>query len=214
MGISRRWAVAGAVSGVAVLGAGVGAWAVVGGGPSSHGASHDATTRADSAGAATAGTNRDDAVGPSGQSGGSTGSGTVTPSIVAAPPTSTTMGSGPPPPPTTTTTAETAPPGTLVLTQADAGRSYRIAPGQHVQVVLSGTGQQYHGFTTPQSDDTASVAPDGVACSAPSGQFCTEFVGDRSGSAQLTSTDDPACRQVTPPCELATQEWRVTLTVS
>jgi hypothetical protein len=88
-----------------------------------------------------------------------------------------------------------------------------IAPGQRVQVDLPGTGEQYHGFTTPQTDNSASVAPDGVACSAPSGQFCTEFVGKQTGSAHLTATNDPACRQVTPPCEVATQQWRVTLTV-
>lgn len=117
-----------------------------------------------------------------------------------------------PPGPTTTSTVIQAPPGTLVLTQTSAGQSYSIAPGQLVQVVLPGTGQQYHGYTTPQSD-SAAVQPDEKACGAPSGDFCTEYVGTSTGAARLTSTLDPACRQAVPPCEVASMVWWVDLTV-
>ena len=87
-----------------------------------------------------------------------------------------------------------------------------IGPGQIVDVVLPGTGQQYQGYVTPQSD-SAAVQPDGTPCGAPSGDFCSEFVGKSPGSARLTSTLDPACRQATPPCEVTSVVWWVDLTV-
>ena len=102
----------------------------------------------------------------------------------------------------------------MVLTQSDAGKSFGIAPGQRVEVVLQGTGRQYQGWVVPESNDTAVVAPDGVACGAPSNEFCTEFVGKSTGAARLTSTSDPACRQYTPPCEAASEVWWVNLSVS
>ena len=131
-----------------------------------------------------------------------------------APVETTTTEASVPPPPTSriTTTVITAPPGDSVLTQSSAGQSYSITPGQLVQVVLPGTGQQFHGYTTPQSD-SAAVQLDGRACGAPSRDFCTEFVGKGGGSARLTSTLEPACRQATPPCEVASMVWWVDLTV-
>lgn len=117
-----------------------------------------------------------------------------------------------PQPATSTTTSTTSVPGTLVLTQPSAGHSYRIGPGQVVQIVLPGTGQPYHGYVTPQSDGAA-VQLDGVVCGAPSGDFCTEFVGERSGTARISSTLEPACRQAVPPCEIATMVWWVDLSV-
>lgn len=198
------------------VGAGLSAWAMVGPSrsatpPSAHeGAAASASgsgTETNSGSPASAGststTGTSVSVGSSGSIA-STGTGVAPPgSIVSTPTTSS----------TTSTTPTSAPPGTLVLTASSAGQSFVITPGQRVQIVLSGTGQQYHGFTTPQSDAPTVVAPDGVSCDAPSGEFCTEFVGESTGTARLTSTNDPACRQASPPCEVASQEWWVNLTV-
>jgi hypothetical protein len=84
--------------------------------------------------------------------------GEVTVVGVASASTSTTASIPTQPPPTssTTTTVIAAPPGTLVLTQSSAGQSFALAPGQVAQVVLPGTGQQYHGYTTPESDNLPS----------------------------------------------------------
>lgn len=117
-----------------------------------------------------------------------------------------------PPTSSTTTTVIATPSGTLVLTQSSAGQSYAVAPGQLVQVVLPGTGQQYQGYVTPESD-TSAVEPDGHSCSAPPGNFCTEFVGTSAGMAHLASTTDQPCRRAVPPCLVPTMEWRVDLTV-
>lgn len=193
-----------AVGVVALGGAGIGAWAATAGAPSPapHGGIADAGSGSPAPGTTSG----------SGTGAGSSATGAVTPSIVVVPPTTTTSGVPQPAPPTTSTSVVQAPPGTLVLTQSSAGGSYDIAPGQVVQVVLPGTGQPYHGFSTPQPDNGA-VSPDGKSCSAPSGQFCTEFVGSAAGTARLTSTSEPACRQSTPPCEIASQVWWVSLTV-
>ena len=105
------------------------------------------------------------------------------------------------------------PPGTVELTASDNGKSLQITSGTKVWVVLQGNGQQYQGFTTPQSSDSSVLRADGAACSAPSGYFCTEFLAVSAGHAQLSSTWDPACRQATPPCMAASQVWRVDLSL-
>jgi hypothetical protein len=116
--------------------------------------------------------------------------------------------------PTSTAPPFAAPPGTLVLTESSAGQSFQVASGQRVEVILPGDGQQYHGYTTPQSGDQAILRPDGSACGAPSGDFCTEFVATGQGQTQLTSTSTPACRQATPPCGAASRAWHVSMAVS
>lgn len=199
------WSAAGAV---VALGGGIGAWAMT---------SSSASKSSPPGAASSVSSGANSGSGPVGSTG--RGSSTTTSSAHGIPPTGTgvappasstpSVPSSTPPPPTTITSA---PAGTLVLTQSQAGQSFLIAIGQLVQVMLPGTGQQYHGFTTPQSDDTAVVVPDGNPCSAPSGDFCTEFIGKSSGDARLTSTSDPACRQAVPQCEVASQAWWVNLT--
>ena len=200
----------GAAVGLALcLGAGLAAWAMTGTSSSNTGSPSSAAVGGRLASSGEKG--KSTATGTSGP--GSGGGGTVV--TVSPPDTSTTTSTAtvPPaqPPPTTIVAA---PPGTLVLTQSDAGKSYAVAPGQRVQVILPGTGQQYHGWVVPQSSDTLVVAPDGVTCGAPANEFCTEFVGKSTGAARLTSTSDPPCRQDSPPCEAASEVWWVNLTVS
>ena len=106
------------------------------------------------------------------------------------------------------------PPGTLVLTTSSNGQSFQVASGNKVWAVLPGDGQRYHGYTAPQSSDTAVLRADGASCSAPSGYFCTEFLAVSTGQAQLTATSDPACLQASPPCGAPSQFWRVNISAA
>jgi hypothetical protein len=107
------------------------------------------------------------------------------------------------------------PAGSLALDESSNGQSFQARPGQRVTVVLPGDGRQYHGYTTPVSSDTAVLRQDTtVACDAPSGYFCTAFAVVAAGSAQLTSTSDPACRQATPPCGAPSRQWQVRVTAA
>ena len=142
--------------------------------------------------------------------GATTGGGVASSGTVVASSGSTVV-TEPPPGPTSTTVVE-APAGTLVLDRSAASRSYLVRTGQLVEVVLPGTGAPYRGFTVPRSDGAA-VQPDGRACSAPAGSFCTGFVARSAGGVRLTSSSDPACRATTPPCLLPTMVWTVTLSV-
>lgn len=198
--VPKRWMALGAVAGgLALAGAGVGAWAAAGSGPRATSSTITAST-----------TTRVPA-------GGTTSTGVVRPTIVPGPTSGTVPATSVPGSTSSTiprTTVPGTPPATVVLTQSSAGQTVELAVGQHVQVVLPGTGAQYQGFTTPTTDDAAVAAPDGLPCAAPSGSFCTEFVAKGSGSARLTATRDAACRQSVPPCEVASQVWWADLRVS
>lgn len=129
-----------------------------------------------------------------------------TPTVATIPPT--------PVEPSPSPTLTQAPPGTLVLTQSSAGGTYRVHAGQVIEVTLPGDGQPYHGYTTPRSSDTAVVRQAAAGCVAPSGQNCTRFDAAAAGEARLSSTWDAACRQATPPCEVASRVWQVLIQVS
>lgn len=199
--VPKRWMVASAVAGgLALAGAGVGAWAAAGGGPQGATSTSTTSTTTDTA------------------AGGTASTGVVAPPTAPGPTIVGTTASTAVPGSTSSTIPRTTvpgtPPPTVVLTQSSAGQTVPLAVGQRVQVVLPGTGAQYQGFTTPVSDAPAVVAPDGLSCTAPSGSFCTEFVAKATGSARLTATRDAACRQSVPPCEVASQVWWADLPVS
>lgn len=125
----------------------------------------------------------------------------------------------PPPGPRSTPSRAPSPPagagGTINLTEPSSGQSFNVHAGQRFSVVLPGDGRQYHGYTTPLSSDGAVIRQDtGLACDASAGYFCTSFVVAGAGSAQLMSSSDPACRQVTPPCGAPSREWHVTVTAT
>jgi hypothetical protein len=125
-----------------------------------------------------------------------------------APPRRSIVPTSTPHPPAATQTA-----ATLALNESSGGQSFTVEPGQHVAVVLSGDGRRYQGWTAPTSGDTAVLRQSNIACSAPAGYFCTDFVAVAAGTTQLTATKDPPCRQDTPPCGAPTQGWIVTIRV-
>lgn len=198
---TRRLLVFSLTGTVGCLGVGIAAWALASpSGPStSSGVSAGTSTTA----ADGIGTSSSSSMSPTDSVVGS-GTGSVTGSTVVPVSTST----------TSTTTSIVQPGGTLVLTQSSAGQSFIVHPRQRLEVILPGTGQQYHGYTIPQSGDQNVVSPDGAACGAPSGEFCTSYAGVGAGDTRLTSTSDPACRQASPPCEAASAVWWVDIKVA
>ncbi len=144
------------------------------------------------------------------------GGGAVTTSV-PAPPTSAappiTVVSPPtvgPPPPTTAPAAPPVVPPPAMVTSADAGRTYRLTPGQQLQVELTGNGQgSWSGLS---SSDAAVLAPTDVARRG-DGSAGGTFTAAAPGQATVTAVQSPACGQATPPCLAPARLFEVTVLV-
>lgn len=102
-----------------------------------------------------------------------------------------------------------------MLNEASSGQSFQVQPGARFTVVLPGDGSQYHGYSQPASSSASVLRRDTTStCSAAPGYFCADFIAVGPGSADLTASSDPACRQATPPCGAPSKLWRVSVTVN
>jgi hypothetical protein len=152
-----------------------------------------------------------------------TGSDTTVTSSSVPGPTASTITSGtavttsPTAPPTTAkpTPSTTAPPvgpgpqppGTVVVTEADSGKSYTLLKGDRLVVQLHDSSYEW---TEPaSSNDTVLHRTGGSGGTSASATFSATA----PGSADVTSTGDLPCRKATPPCMAPSRLFQVSVTV-
>ncbi|MHB8573148.1 MAG: hypothetical protein ACYDAY_09415 [Candidatus Dormibacteria bacterium] len=131
--------------------------------------------------------------------------------VATRPPATPAPASSPPPASPVPSTAA----GVMTIDESDHFKTFHVAPGTVIDIVLPGDGQQYHGYSTPSSSDVRVLTPNGVTCSAAAqpGYFCTAFKAIANGDVQVTATNDPPCLQATPPCGAPSKLFRVEVVV-
>lgn len=122
------------------------------------------------------------------------------------------------PSPTTapSTVTSTTVPGSsgqpIVLTRFDGGQVVTLAVGQTLAVDL--TGSSFMPWTEPDTSDPAVLSRQSGSADAMTGDAYGTFLAVSPGKAVISSVGNPACRNVTPPCELPSQAWMVTVNVT
>lgn len=102
--------------------------------------------------------------------------------------------------------------GPAALTAADSGAIVRLRPGQQVTVSLAAQGLfSWHVPAAAGATVRRISAGGGYPGRQPAR---AAFLAVRPGRTTLTAIDDTACLHAQPACQLAQQEWRVTVIVT
>jgi hypothetical protein len=109
--------------------------------------------------------------------------------------------------PTPAPSSSPVPPGTLTLTEADAGRSVTVHRGEAIVVQLHA--MQSYVWSVPRSSNQAVVAQRSGAQST-NGDASGSFAAVAVGTADLSATEDPRCY---PQCLPPSRYWSVHITV-
>ncbi|TVT62477.1 hypothetical protein FNH05_00880 [Amycolatopsis rhizosphaerae] len=97
------------------------------------------------------------------------------------------------------------------LTVSDRGVVVEVRVGQSFTVSLGSPGDSSWQLPTVTGDAVTRVSTSGGYPAG--GPAQATFLATRPGAATLTAGTDIACRHATPPCEVAQQQWQVTVTV-
>ena len=154
---------------------------------------------------------------PAAPPGGTTPAGTATPGVItpAGSGSATAVTANPatpvppatPPPRTPAPSSTPVPPGTLTLTEADAGRSITVHRGETIVVQLHA--MQAYIWSVPRSSNQAVVAQRSGTQST-NGDASGSFSAVATGTADLSATENPRCY---PQCLPPSRYWSVHITV-
>ena len=92
----------------------------------------------------------------------------------------------------------------------DDGRTFTIAVNQGIAVFLDGD----ESFRWSELDISDTSVVHGESGQATGGDQEWKFVGLKRGRVTITSTQDPACRDSTPPCDAPSRAWQITVVVT
>ena len=109
--------------------------------------------------------------------------------------------------PTPAPSSSPVPPGTLTLTEADAGRSITVHRGETVVVQLHA--MQAYVWSAPRSSNQA-VMVQRSASQSSNGDAGGSFAAIATGTADLSATENPRCY---PQCLPPSRYWSVHITV-
>ena len=95
----------------------------------------------------------------------------------------------------------------------DAGKTITLYVGDMLIVTLHGS----DGFLwkPPESSDASVLLRAGVTTETPNGERneVAKFRAESAGTAQVTSTQDPTCREANPPCMAPSRAYEITVRV-
>ena len=76
--------------------------------------------------------------------------------------------------------------------------------------------QQHRGHRPDEVDEATRNEKKQTPASVttPSGGVSASFTAVAHGQATLSASDDPTCRDTTPPCEIPSRLWQVVITVA
>ena len=101
---------------------------------------------------------------------------------------------------------------TVVVTQADSGRTFTLAPGTALVVRLRGSPQFL--WSAPQSSDTSVLRSEGSTSDPATGDAVGRFAAVARGQAHVNAVQQAACAHRTPPCPTPIRLFTVTVDVS
>jgi hypothetical protein len=110
-------------------------------------------------------------------------------------------------PPATPSPGEEVPPHARV---DDNGKTYEIRRGEGLVVLLDGD-ESFRWSPLEVSDESVLYGEDGKAGG---GDQEWKFIGMKAGRVTVSSTQDPACRESTPPCGAPSRSWQITVVVT
>ena len=112
----------------------------------------------------------------------------------------------------TTTTTRPQATGMITVTESASGETINLYLGQSLRILLSGS--SIDRWSTPTASDPSILQgqPSGILPSQ--GSAIAQYRGAAAGRATVTASQDPACRDLTPPCTLPSRLFTLTVDVA
>lgn len=112
----------------------------------------------------------------------------------------------------TTTTAGPQSGGMITVTDSASGETIMLHLGQSLRIMLSGS--SIDRWSTPSASDPSILQgqPSGILPTP--GSAIAQFRGAAVGQATVTASEDPDCRNLTPPCAMPSRVFTLTVDIA